>query len=295
MAPATLAPRIGAYLRLIRFQHTLFALPFAYVGLLLAAQGWPGGATIFWVTLAMGGARTMAMALNRVIDARLDALNPRTQDREIPAGVIRPRSALIVALVGFVAFTVAGLALNPLTFALLPVATAFLVLYPYAKRFTWACHAVLGVTIGAAAAGGWIAFAGSFDGAAWLLWLAVAAWIAGFDVIYALLDERFDRQHGVHSLPARFGPERARRLAALAHVVAFLAFAAVALVTGQGLIGWLGVGLVGLSFVHQHRLVARRGAAEALRAFDANLYVGALVLTSVALDLLWRSFSILSG
>jgi 4-hydroxybenzoate polyprenyltransferase len=285
MAQPALAPRLAAYLRLIRFQHTLFALPFAYVGLLLAAGGWPGWATVGWVTLAMVGARTMAMALNRVIDARLDALNPRTRDREIPAGVIRPRAALALALVGFVAFAVAGWSLNPLTFALLPVATAFLVLYPYTKRFTWLCHAVLGVTIGAAAAGGWIAFAGSFDRAAWLLWLAVAAWIAGFDVLYALLDERFDRRHGVHSAPARFGAERARLLSAGTHLVAWLGFVAVAQQTGQGAFGYGGVLLVGLSFIHQHRLVAARGAAEALRAFDANLWVGIIVLASVALDL----------
>ncbi len=292
MSASALAPRLAAYFRLIRFQHTLFALPFAYVGALLAAEGWPGWATLAWVTLALVGARTTAMALNRVIDARLDALNPRTAAREIPAGVIAPNAALVLALAGFVAFVVAGSALNALTLALLPVATAFLVLYPYTKRFTWGCHAFLGITIGAAAAGGWIAFRGTFDPAAWWLWLAVAAWIAGFDVIYALLDERFDREHGVHSVPARFGATRARQLAALAHAVAWIAFAVAAWVTGQGPIGWAGLGLVGALFGYQHALVARRGAAEALRAFDANLWVGALVLLSVALDLAWRVGSV---
>ena len=288
MSASALAPRVTAYLRLIRFQHTLFALPFAYVGMLLAAEGWPGWLTFAWVTLAMAGARTTAMALNRVIDARIDGMNPRTRTREIPAGVIRRRGALVLAALGLVVFAVAGWALNPLTFALLPVATAFMVLYPYTKRFTWACHLVLGVTIGAAAAGGWIAVTGTFDAPAWWLWLAVAAWIGGFDVIYALLDERFDREHGVQSLPARFGAVRARHLAAFAHGVAWLAFAVAAGLTGQGPIGWFGLVMVGVLFVYQHTLVARRGAAEALRAFDANLWVGALVLSSVALDLALR-------
>ncbi len=288
MSASALAPRVTAYLRLIRFQHTLFALPFAYAGMLLAAEGWPGWVTFGWVTLAMAAARTTAMALNRVIDARIDALNPRTRTREIPTGAIRRRGALGLAAVGFLAFAVAGWALNPLTFALLPVATAFMVLYPYTKRFTWACHLVLGVTIGAAAAGGWIAVAGTFDAPAWWLWFAVAAWIAGFDVIYALLDERFDREHGVHSIPARFGTPRARQLAAIAHGAAWAAFAVAAWLTGQGPIGWLGLVVVGALFVYQHALVARRGAAEALRAFDANLWVGVLVLASVALDLAVR-------
>jgi 4-hydroxybenzoate polyprenyltransferase len=284
-----LAPRVADYLRLIRFQHTLFALPFAYAGMLLAAGGWPGWATFAWVTVAMAGARTTAMALNRVIDGRIDALNPRTLAREIPAGVIRPRGALTLALVGFVAFVVAGWALNPLTFALLPLATAFMVAYPYTKRFTWACHAFLGVTIGAAAAGGWIAVTGAFDAPAWWLWLGVAAWIAGFDVVYAMLDERFDRDHGVHSVPARFGAEAARLTAIGAHAVAWLALAVAALLTGFGPWGWAGLLAIAASFVHQHRLVAQRGAAEALRAFDANLWVGAIVLVSVALDLALRT------
>ena len=285
---SALAPRVAAYLRLIRFQHTLFALPFAYTGMLLAAGGWPGWVTFGWVTVAMAGARTTAMALNRVIDRRIDALNPRTRGREIPAGVIRPQRALALAAVGLVAFAVAGWALNPLTFALLPVATAFMVAYPYTKRFTWACHAFLGVTIGAAAAGGWIAVTGAFDPPAWWLWLGVAAWIAGFDVVYAMLDERFDRDHGVYSVPARFGPRVSRRVAIGAHAVAWLALAVAALLTGLGPWGWAGLVTVAASFAHQHRLVAQRGAAEALRAFDANLWVGAIVLASVALDLALR-------
>ena len=288
MSVSARASRVAVYLRLIRFQHTLFALPFAYAGMLLAAGGWPGWTTFVWVSLAMAGARTTAMALNRVIDARIDALNPRTRTREIPAGQVARRKALLLAALGFVVFSLSGWALNPLTFALLPLATAFMVLYPYTKRFTWACHAVLGITIGASAAGGWIAVTGSFDPIAWWLWLGVAAWIGGFDVVYALLDEDFDRRHGVHSVPARFGALGARRIAIGAHALAWLALAVAAWLDGFGLWGWLGLIAVGASFVHQHRLVAQRGAAEALRAFDANLWVGVMVLVGVVLDLASR-------
>lgn len=288
MHAVTASSRAADYLRLIRFQHTLFALPFAYVGMLLAAGGWPGWTTFLWITLAMAGARTAAMAVNRVVDARIDAANPRTAEREIPAGVVTPRGALTLGAVGMIAFVAAGWALNPLTLALLPVATLFMVAYPYTKRFTWACHAFLGVTIGASAAGGWIAVTGSFDPVAWWLWLGVGAWIAGFDVVYAMLDERFDREHGVHSVPARFGADAARRVAAGAHALAWAALAVVAWRSGFGAAGWIGLALVAAAFVHQHRLVARHGAAVALRAFDANLWIGTLVLAAVVLDLATR-------
>lgn len=146
--------RLRLYLELVRFEHTLFALPFAYGGMLLAAGGWPGWPTFLLVTLAMVGARTMAMALNRLIDWRLDALNPRTQNRHLPRGLVKPGETLALALLGLLLLVYAGLNLNPLTARLLPVAVFFLVFYSYTKRFTWLCHYVLGLTIGAAAAGG---------------------------------------------------------------------------------------------------------------------------------------------
>src|SRR5690606_30472002 len=228
------APRLGApsrarakprralptYLSLVRIQHSLFALPYAYVGMILAADGWPGWRVFLLVTLAMVGARTAAMAANRVIDARIDALNPRTASREIPSGRLTAWDGVVVAVLGAAALVFAGAALNPLTLALLPVALAFLVAYPYTKRFTWACHLWLGVTIGAAAAGGYVAVTGAFSLVAVLLWLAVAAWVAGFDVIYALLDQAFDRSHGVRSIPQRFGVDGAATAVAVLYAVA---------------------------------------------------------------------------
>ena len=289
-APATPRRRtVAAYLRLVRFQHTLFALPFAYAGMWLAAGGFPGWATFGWVTLAMAGARTFAMAVNRVLDARIDAANPRTAAREIPSGVLSAVDGWALAGLGLVAFVAAGLTLNPLTAALLPVAALFLAVYPLVKRVSWWCHAWLGVTIGAAAAGGWIAVTGAFAAPAWWLWLAVGAWIGGFDVVYAMLDRGFDRTHGVHSVPARFGDDAARRIAIAAHGVAVMALLALAPAAGLGWVYLAAVAVVAAVFVAQHAWVARRGAAVALRAFDANLVVGLVVLAGVVLDTVGRS------
>ncbi|CAN5790271.1 putative 4-hydroxybenzoate polyprenyltransferase [soil metagenome] len=288
MAVTPAGGRLAGYLRLVRFQHTLFALPFAYVGMLLAAGALPGWSTFLWITLAMVGARSASMALNRVIDARIDARNPRTAGREIPTGAVKAREALVLAAAGFLALALAGWALNPLTVALLPVAVAFLTLYPYAKRFTWTCHAWLGLTVGAAAAGGWIAVTGAFAPATWALWAAVALWIAGFDVIYALLDEDFDRRVGLHSVPVRFGTQGARVIAIGAHVASWVCFALAAILAGFGPIAWLGLIVVAGVFAYAHALVARRGADDALRAFDANLWVGAVMLAAVAADVLLR-------
>jgi 4-hydroxybenzoate polyprenyltransferase len=276
---------LADYLALVRFQHTLFALPFAFAGMFAAAAGWPGWATLGWVTLAMAGARTFAMALNRLFDARIDAANPRTAARELPSGRLRPRDAWVLAAVGAVAFVAAGLALNPLTAALLPVAAVFLAVYPLTKRFTWACHLWLGATIGAAAAGGWIAVTGSFAPAAWWGWLAVGAWIAGFDVIYGLLDRDFDLAHGVHSIPVRFGVDGARAVAIALHAVAVVALTGFAATAGLAWGTALAIVAVAAVFAVQHVWVAQRGAALALKAFDANLYVGALVLAGVLVDL----------
>ncbi len=269
----------------VKLEHTLFALPFAYGGMLLAAGGWPGWRGFLLVTLAMVGARTAAMAANRVIDARIDALNPRTAEREIPAGKLTAGDGRRVALVSLVVLAVAAALLNPLTLVLLPVAVAFLVAYPYTKRFTWACHLWLGVTIGAAAAGGYIAVSGAFAPAAWLLWLGVGAWVAGFDVVYALLDRDFDLSHGVRSIPARFGVAGARTWAAALHGVALAALAAVPFVSDLGWPYWLALAVTALVLAWQHLALRRRTAGEVLAAFNANLVIGLLMLGGIVLGL----------
>jgi len=288
---------LGTYLSLVKIEHSLFALPYAYVGMLLAADGWPGWRTFLLVTLAMVGARTAAMALNRVVDARIDALNPRTAGREIPSGRLTKADGVAVALAGVAALVYAGAALNRLTLALLPVALAFLVVYPYTKRFTWACHLWLGVTIGAAAAGGHIAVTGAFSWVAALLWAAVGAWVAGFDVIYALLDLGFDRAHGVRSIPARFGVEGATRAVTVLYAVATLALTGVGLATALDPAWphralswpyWLAVAAVAAFLARQVRALRRYRDARALEAFNVNLALGPLVLLGTVLGLVWR-------
>lgn len=275
----------GDVLSLVRFQHTLFALPFAYVGMLLAAGGWPGWSDFLWITLAMAGARTAAMALNRAIDAEIDARNPRTQMREIPARRLSTTDAYLLAGAGFASLIAAGVALNPLTLALLPVAVFFLVGYSFTKRFTWWCHAWLGVTIGAAGAGGWIAVTGSFAWPAVVLWIGLGLWIAGFDVIYALMDVAFDRREGIQSVPARFGPEVAAWIARGCHALAFAAF--VMLVAWPGLDAAYAASLVGVAgvLIAQHVLLRVREPGAALRSFNANLLLSSILLVGVIVDL----------
>ena len=279
--------RLKTYLDLVRFEHTLFALPFAYAGMLLAARGWPGWDVFFWVTVAMVGARTAAMALNRLIDWPIDAKNPRTKNRHIPRGEVRPTEALLLALVGFFLLALAAYNLNPLTRALLPVAVFFLTFYSYTKRFTWACHFWLGLTIGAAAAGGWIAVTGAFEPATFLLWAAVGLWIAGFDILYATQDYAFDRAYGVHSAPARFGIEGALRLARALHALAwvFFLFTGVALHLGPAY--FAGVAFVGLVLLWEHRLVKPEDLSKVdLAFFQANVAVSLGLFFFILLEVL---------
>ena len=278
--------RLKLYLELLRFEHTLFALPFAYGGMLLAAGGWPGWRTFFLVTLAMVGARTMAMALNRLIDWPIDALNPRTKDRHLPRGLVKPWETLFLALLGLALLVYAGLSLNPLTARLLPVAVFFLTVYSYTKRFTWLCHYVLGLTIGAAAAGGWIAVTGSFAPTAYWLWAGVALWIAGFDILYATQDYAFDRAHGVRSIPARFGIPLALLVARGSHALAWLALLLAGVSYGAGPFYFLGLFLVGGLLLYEHRLVSPEDLSQVDRAFfQANVGVSLGMFLSILLDL----------
>jgi 4-hydroxybenzoate polyprenyltransferase len=254
--------------------------------MLLAAGGWPGWRTFFLVTLAMVGARTMAMALNRLIDWPIDALNPRTKDRHLPRGLVKPWETLFLALLGLALLVYAGLSLNPLTARLLPVAVFFLTVYSYTKRFTWLCHYVLGLTIGAAAAGGWIAVTGSFAPTAYWLWAGVALWIAGFDILYATQDYAFDRAHGVKSIPARFGIPLALGIARVSHALAWLALLLAGVSYGAGPLYFLGLILVGGLLLYEHRLVSPEDLSQVDRAFfQANVGVSVGMFLSILLDL----------
>jgi 4-hydroxybenzoate polyprenyltransferase len=256
--------------------------------MVLAAGGWPGWWTVLWVTAAMVGARTCAMATNRVVDRWIDARNPRTEGRHLVRGTLGVGELRVFAVTGALLMFVAAAMLNPLCLVLAPLALAFLVGYSYTKRFTWTSHWILGFTDGIAAAGGWIAVRGAFDAPAFVLWLALTVWIAGFDIIYACQDVEVDRAQGLHSVPARFGLPAALALARINHVVTALALAALGLMMGLGVVYWLGWLAVVVLLVYEHSLVRPGDFSKLDMAFfNVNGYIAVIVLVAVVGGL-WR-------
>jgi 4-hydroxybenzoate polyprenyltransferase len=276
--------RFRYFLEAIKVEHTVFALPFAYLGMVLAARGWPGWHAVLWITVAMIAARTTAMAANRLIDRHVDARNPRTAGRHLPRGLLTPRTLGMAAAVSAAVFFVAAWQLNPLCLVLAPVALVFLVGYSYTKFFTWTSHWILGATDGAAAAGAWIAVRGTMELPAWLLWLAVTVWIAGFDLLYACQDVEFDRRERLHAVPARFGIPVALRLARICHALTAVALAAVGGVLGLGIAYWIGwLVVVGL-LVYEHSLVSADDLSRLdVAFFNVNGYISVITfLAAVA-------------
>ena len=256
--------------------------------MVLAAGGWPGWWTVGWVTAAMAGARTCAMATNRVVDRFIDARNPRTAGRHLPAGTLSVGELRLLAAAGAALMFVAAGMLNALCLALAPLALVFLVGYSYTKRFTWLSHWILGFTDGIAAAGGWIAVRGTFDAPALVLWFALTVWIAGFDLIYACQDVDVDRAQGLHSVPALFGVAAARATARVSHA---LTAAALALLGGLAALGpwyWVGWVAVVALLVYEHSLVSPRDLSRLdVAFFNVNGYIALIVLAAVVLGL-WR-------
>ncbi len=270
------------FLDAIKFEHTVFALPFAYVAMVLAADGWPGWRVVLWVTLAMVGARTLAMSVNRLADRWLDARNPRTRARHLPAGLLRPGTVATAAALSGALLLVSAAMLNPLCLALSPLAVLFLVGYSYTKRFTWLSHWILGFTDGIAAAGGWIAVRAAFDPPVFILWFALTVWIAGFDLLYACQDVAFDRMEGLHSVPARFGIPAALATARACHALTVVAFAGLGWAAGLGLLYWLGVLVVAGLFVYEHSLVSPTDLSRLDMAFfNVNGYIAVILFAAV--------------
>ena len=279
------APRVVGKLRhfldAIKVEHTVFALPFAYLGMVLAARGWPGWHTFLWITVAMIGARTTAMATNRLVDRRVDARNPRTANRHLPRGLLRPRDLVLAATLSAAVFFVAAWQLGPLCLALAPLALVFLVGYSYTKFFTWTSHWILGFTDGAAAAGAWLAVRGRMELPAWLLWLAVTVWIAGFDLLYACQDAEFDRRERLHAVPARFGVAAALRAARACHALTALSLAAVGWALTLGVAYWVGWVVVLALLTYEHSLVSADDLSRLdVAFFNVNGYIS--VITFVA-------------
>jgi 4-hydroxybenzoate polyprenyltransferase len=273
---------IRHFLDAIKFEHTVFALPFAYVAMVLAGNGWPDVRIVGWVTLAMASGRTLAMSVNRLADRWFDARNPRTRGRHLPTGLLTPAQVTTAAVAAGAVFLLSAWMLNPLCLALSPLAILFLVGYSYTKRFTWLSHWILGFTDGIAAAGGWIAVRGGFDPPVFVLWFALTVWIAGFDLIYACQDVEFDRAEGLHSVPARFGVAAALRVAKVCHVLTVAAFAALGVLMGLGFLYWAGVAMVAGLLVYEHSLVSPGDLSRLdVAFFNVNGYIAVILFAAV--------------
>ncbi|MDQ2903658.1 MAG: putative 4-hydroxybenzoate polyprenyltransferase [Chloroflexota bacterium] len=285
--------KIGVFYEAIKFEHTIFALPFAYLGMVLAARGLPSGWQVLWITLAMVGARSFAMAMNRLVDASHDALNPRTANRALPRRLLRPLEMLLFALLSLGLLFFCAWQLNPLCVILLPVAILFLLTYSYTKRFTWLCHLVLGITDGIAPIGGWIAVNPTLSVAnllpPLLLGLAVAAWVCGFDLIYSCQDLEFDHKMGLHSVPVRFGIAAALRLSTLMHSLTIILLLAVGVLLHLGLLYWLGLIIAAGLLIYEHRLISPTDLSRLNVAFfNMNGYIAVIVFLCTCLAIYIR-------
>ncbi len=256
------------YYRLVKFEHTIFALPFAYVGAFLAVGGVPSAHDLLWITVAMVGARSLAMALNRLIDARIDAANPRTATRELPSGALTKAAVVAFCVVSLAVYALAVSQLDPLVRWLSPIPVVAFVVYPYLKRFTWLCHLWLGAVDGLAPVGAWAAIKGTLPWQAWALGAAVAAWVSGFDLFYALFDIDIDREQGLHSWVTRFGERGAFAGARVLHLATIVLLAAAGIGLDVGVLYWLGVVIVASLLLYEHTLV-RPGD---LRRLDAAFF-----------------------
>jgi 4-hydroxybenzoate polyprenyltransferase len=273
---------IATTLEMIKIEHTLFALPFALLGAVLAAQGLPTTMQLLWIILAMVGARSTAMAFNRIADKDYDAQNPRTQMRAIPAGALSVAFVFLFTMVAAALFLFAAAMLNRLTLILAPVALASVILYSYTKRWTLLSHLVLGWCLAIAPTGAWVAIRGALDSSIpLLLSLVVMLWTAGFDVLYACQDQDFDREVGLHSIPARFGIARALWLARLLHVGAFAALVALYFTANLGLIAVIGLVATAALLIYQHTLVRADDLSRLNAAFfTTNAFVSIILLVT---------------
>jgi len=269
-------------LEMIKFEHSIFALPFALLGAVLAADGLPSGRQVFWIVVAMVGARNVAMTFNRIVDRDLDARNPRTRGRALPAGLLTVRFAVVFLGLSALLFLVAAWRLNPLALALAPLALAWICFYSYTKRLTWMSHLVLGLALGIAPAAAWIAVRGSLAPRILLLTAAVTFWVAGFDVLYACQDYEFDRgQRGLYSLPKRLGIANALHVALGCHLAMLALLLWLLRLSHLGPLAAVGLGLAALLIGYEHTLVKPHDLSRLNAAFfSVNGYVGFLLLIS---------------
>ncbi|GIP32389.1 UbiA-like polyprenyltransferase [Paenibacillus sp. J2TS4] len=282
--------KVKIFLDMIKFEHTLFALPFAYMGALLGAfvmfGAFPSWGQIGWVTAAMVGARSAAMGLNRLIDRTIDKKNPRTAGRAIPAGLLSSKEVYVFILISFVVLFIAASQLNPLAMKLMPIAVFFLVFYSYTKRFTWSCHIILGLTIALAPLGGWVAVTGEITWTALIFYVAIAFWTAGFDVIYACQDMEFDRDEGLHSIPSRFGVAKALWIARSFHLITAIGLGALFFITDLSWIYFIGLLISYLILFYEHWIVSPKDLSRLNTAFfTMNGVLSVVVFIFTLIDL----------
>lgn len=282
--------KLTTYLSFIRFSHSVFALPFALTGALLAWRIAPfHWRQILWVIVAMVSARSAAMGFNRLVDARMDALNPRTAAREIPTGALSRREATLFVVIASLMFMFAATALNPLCGMLSPLALLIVFWYSIAKRYTSYTQAFLGLAMAVAPVGGWLAAGGPIGAPEpWLLGLAIGLWVGGFDILYACQDVEFDRAHGLHSIPVRFGVERSLRISRAMHLATIACMSWLGVLVGLGSIYFVGVALVAALLFYEQSLVSVDDLSQVKRAFDLNGWVGILYFVSTGIALYAR-------
>jgi 4-hydroxybenzoate polyprenyltransferase len=280
--------KVRIFLAMIKFEHTIFALPFAYVGALLVQKQIPTVLSLFWITAAMVGARTAAMSLNRLIDRHIDALNPRTVNRALPKGILAVNEVRFYAFLSLVLLLLSAWQLSPLALKLSPLAVAILIFYPYTKRFTWTSHLFLGLALGCAPLGAWIALTNNIALTPVLLCLGVVFWVAGFDIIYACEDYHFDLNAGLHSIPARFGLKTALTISTLFHLVALVFFTLVAFTGKMGFFYLIGLAIAAFLVLKQHLLVSPADLSRAEVAFfNLNGLLSVVLFIFTLLDVLF--------
>jgi 4-hydroxybenzoate polyprenyltransferase len=273
-------------LRMIKIEHTVFALPFAFMGAFLAARGWPSGRQIFWILVAMVSIRSAAMAFNRLVDADIDAANQRTRNREIPQGALEKTEVWIFVAVSSLVFILAAYNLNRLCFILSPLALVVTLSYSFTKRFTWLSHLILGGAIGLAPVGGWLAVAGSFHLIAFLLGGAVLFWIGGFDIVYACQDYEFDRTYMLKSIPQRWGIGKALKISELCHLITFVLLVTVGILAGLGSAYYLGLALILAFLIVQHLIVSAEDLSKVnLSFFTMNGLISMVIFVATILSL----------
>lgn len=278
--------KVAILLEMIKFEHTVFAMPFALIGAFLAKRGVPDAIIFAWIVLAMVGARTSAMGFNRIVDRKFDKENPRTADRALPAGKVKIWEAWAMVVIAAALFFYACYNLNDLTLYLSPLALALALFYSLTKRFTWFCHVVLGIALAFSPLGGWVAVKGSLIEYPFVLSVGVLFWVAGFDTVYACLDVDFDNQIGLYSLPARFGRKNAFKLAVFFHVIAFVLFLATGIISRLNYFYYIGIVFTGSLLFYQHIVVNPRDLSKIkLSFFTMNGLISLTLFVSTWLSL----------